>query len=65
MSFVKWTFIIAGGLYLAVAALMYIAQRSLMYFPESVRTSPAAAMPGRSKQNARAANPGGAAAAAC
>src|SRR5262245_20968489 len=43
MSFVKWTFIIAGSFYLALAVLMYVAQRGLMYFPETVRTSPAAA----------------------
>jgi fermentation-respiration switch protein FrsA (DUF1100 family) len=43
MSFVKWLFIVAAGGYLALGALMFFAQRALMYFPERVRTSPAAA----------------------
>jgi uncharacterized protein len=43
MAFVKWTFIIAAAAYLGFGALMYFAQRSLMYFPEALRTSPAAA----------------------
>src|SRR5205085_3803756 len=43
MAFVKWIFIAAGAGYLGLAALMYFAQRSLMYFPERVRTAPAAA----------------------
>ena len=43
MAFVKWTFIVVATGYLALAALMFFAQRSLMYFPETVRTSPAAA----------------------
>ena len=42
MVFLKWTFILGAG-YIAVAALMYFAQRALMYFPETVRTAPAAA----------------------
>ena len=42
MAFLKWTFILGAG-YIAVAALMYFAQRALMYFPETVRTAPAAA----------------------
>ena len=42
MTLVKWIFIAAAG-YLAFAALMYFVQRSLMYFPETVRTAPAAA----------------------
>src|SRR5262249_41734814 len=39
----KWflTFFVVG--YLALLALMYVAQRSLMYFPETVRTAPAEA----------------------
>ena len=43
MSFVKWTFIIAVAAYLGLGALMYVAQRALMYFPDRVRTPPAAA----------------------
>jgi uncharacterized protein len=42
MALVKWMFIAAAG-YAAFAALMYVVQRSLMYFPETVRTAPAAA----------------------
>jgi len=42
MAFVKWTFILAA-VYLGFAALMYLAQRALMYFPETARTTPAAA----------------------
>jgi fermentation-respiration switch protein FrsA (DUF1100 family) len=42
MVFLKWTFILAGA-YLGFAALMYVVQRSLMYFPETIRTAPAAA----------------------
>jgi len=43
MAFIKWIFIAAAAGYLGFGALMYFAQRSLMYFPERVRTSPAAA----------------------
>jgi uncharacterized protein len=43
MSFVKWLFIVAAAGYLATGALMFFAQRALMYFPERLRTSPAAA----------------------
>jgi uncharacterized protein len=42
MALVKWMFIAAAG-YAAFAALMYFVQRSLMYFPETARTAPAAA----------------------
>jgi uncharacterized protein len=42
MALAKWMFIAAAG-YAAFAALMYFVQRSLMYFPETVRTAPAAA----------------------
>jgi len=42
MALVKWMFIAAAG-YAAFAALMYVVQRSLMYFPETARTAPAAA----------------------
>lgn len=43
MSFVKWTFIVAALGYVALGALMFFAQRALMYFPDRQRTSPAAA----------------------
>ena len=42
MTIAKWIFIAAAG-YLGFVALMYFAQRSLMYFPEKLRTAPAAA----------------------
>ena len=37
----KWFLIFLASGYLALVALMYVAQRGLMYFPESFRTSPA------------------------
>jgi len=43
MSFVKWLFIVAAAGYLAIGALMFFAQRALMYFPDRQRTPPAAA----------------------
>lgn len=43
MAFVKWAFIVLASGYLALTALMYVAQRKLMYFPEKARTAPAAA----------------------
>src|SRR3954451_7768130 len=43
MSAVKWLFIVAAAGYLALGALMFFAQRALMYFPERIRTAPAAA----------------------
>ena len=43
MAFVKWLFIVAAAGYLALGALTFFAQRALMYFPERVRTPPAAA----------------------
>jgi fermentation-respiration switch protein FrsA (DUF1100 family) len=43
MVYLKWTFIVAALGYVAVGAIMFFAQRSLMYFPEAVRTAPAAA----------------------
>jgi fermentation-respiration switch protein FrsA (DUF1100 family) len=43
MVYLKWTFIIAVAGYLAVGAIMFFAQRALMYFPENLRTAPAAA----------------------
>jgi len=43
MAIVKWIFIAAAGGYLGLGALMYFAQRSLMYFPDRARTPPVAA----------------------
>jgi fermentation-respiration switch protein FrsA (DUF1100 family) len=39
----KWLLILAVAGYGSVVALLYVTQRSLQYFPETVRTSPAAA----------------------
>ena len=39
----KWLLIFALVSYCGVVALLYVTQRSLQYFPENVRTSPAAA----------------------
>lgn len=38
----KTVLLIAGGLYLSIAFVMFLAQRSLMYLPETVRTDPKA-----------------------
>jgi hypothetical protein len=43
MNALKWTLIVALCLYIGLAALLYVTQRSLMYFPETVRTTPAQA----------------------
>jgi fermentation-respiration switch protein FrsA (DUF1100 family) len=43
MAFLKWIFILVVCGYLAVLAIMFLAQRALMYFPEKERTAPAAA----------------------
>jgi uncharacterized protein len=43
MTVVKWTAIIALCLYVGVAAVLYVTQRSLMYFPDTVHTTPAQA----------------------
>ncbi|MCC7348679.1 MAG: alpha/beta hydrolase [Variibacter sp.] len=43
MGMLKWTAIILLAGYLVVGAAMYVFQRSLMYFPETARTPPAAA----------------------
>ena len=43
MSTLKWIVVFIAGGYLGLGALMYFAQRSLMYFPERLRTAPAAA----------------------
>jgi len=42
MALLKWL-IIAAAAFGGLGALMYVAQRSLMYFPERLRTPPAAA----------------------
>jgi fermentation-respiration switch protein FrsA (DUF1100 family) len=43
MANLKWLFIAGITAYVAFCALMFFAQRALMYFPERVRTEPAAA----------------------
>jgi pimeloyl-ACP methyl ester carboxylesterase len=43
MIVLKWIAVIAACSYLAIGAIMYFAQRSLMYFPDPTRTAPAAA----------------------
>jgi len=43
MSSLKWIVVLVAGGYLGLGALMYFAQRSLMYFPDRARTPPAAA----------------------
>ena len=39
----KWTGIALVCLYIGVAAYLYVAQRSMMYFPETIHTTPAQA----------------------
>jgi len=43
MTALKWIALVAVCLYLGIGAILYFAQRSLMYFPEAIRTAPAAA----------------------
>jgi uncharacterized protein len=43
MTTLKWILIVCIVGYLALGAVMYFAQRALMYFPETTRTPPAAA----------------------
>jgi hypothetical protein len=43
MATLKWLVVVILAGYGGLAALLYLAQRGLMYFPETVRTSPAAA----------------------
>lgn len=43
MQTLTWIAVTAAVGYLTIVALLYLAQRSLMYFPETARTSPAAA----------------------
>jgi len=40
MATLKNIVLVGAGIYLALVAVMYLAQRSLMYFPETLRTSP-------------------------
>ena len=42
MTTLKWTLVFALTGYAAVVALMYLTQRSLLYFPDKTRTRPAA-----------------------
>jgi fermentation-respiration switch protein FrsA (DUF1100 family) len=39
----KWVLVVFSTGYVALAVLMYVAQRALMYFPETIRTAPAEA----------------------
>jgi uncharacterized protein len=41
LTFLKSLLVFAAACYLGILALMYFTQRSLMYFPEPVRTAPA------------------------
>jgi uncharacterized protein len=43
MIVLAWTAVIALGLYAALATMVYLAQRSLMYFPDKTRVAPAEA----------------------
>jgi fermentation-respiration switch protein FrsA (DUF1100 family) len=43
MSALGWLAVIALCLYVGLATMIYLAQRSLMYFPETTHTTPAAA----------------------
>src|ERR1700694_3220566 len=43
MTALKWILLLALVGWCGIVALAYVAQRSLMYFPEKVRTRPAAA----------------------
>jgi len=40
MNTLKWLLVVALPAYVALLAAMYFFQRSLMYFPETVRTTP-------------------------
>jgi fermentation-respiration switch protein FrsA (DUF1100 family) len=42
MALLKWSLIVVAVGYVGVVALLYFAQRALMYFPEAERTLPAA-----------------------
>jgi len=42
MAFLKWLFLLALLGYVVLMALMYVAQRALLYFPDTTRYAPAA-----------------------
>jgi fermentation-respiration switch protein FrsA (DUF1100 family) len=41
MSTLKWILIVAAAGYVSLLTLLYVAQRALMYFPDTVRAAPA------------------------
>jgi uncharacterized protein len=43
MAALKWTAIVVVCLYVGVAAVLYVTQRSLLYFPDTTHTTPAQA----------------------
>jgi uncharacterized protein len=43
MTALQWVAVLALCLYLGLTAILYFAQRSMMYFPETIRTTPAQA----------------------
>ncbi|MGB6535579.1 MAG: alpha/beta fold hydrolase [Xanthobacteraceae bacterium] len=43
LTALKWAAIVALCIYVGVAAVLYVRQRSLMYFPEAIHTTPAQA----------------------
>jgi hypothetical protein len=43
MTVLTWLAVIALCVYVGLAAMLYVAQRSLMYFPETIHTTPAQA----------------------
>jgi uncharacterized protein len=43
LTVLKWCAVAVVCLYLGVAAVLYVAQRSMMYFPETIHTTPAQA----------------------
>jgi uncharacterized protein len=43
IAVLKWTAVLALCLYVGLAAVLYVRQRSLMYFPETIHTTPAQA----------------------
>jgi uncharacterized protein len=43
VAVLKWTAILSVSLYVGLAAVLYMTQRSLMYFPETIHTTPAQA----------------------
>ncbi len=43
LTALKWSGVVVACLYLGTAAILYFAQRSMMYFPETIQTTPAQA----------------------